>query len=311
MHALLLSLLVAPQLYKAEAGPLAIASAQIELKAPHRTRPIQARATYPKQPGKRPLIVFSHGFRGAKDNYRRLVDHWASHGYVVIQPNHTDSAQYLSREEIRTMFDTQGGRSFSNWAERPADVSFLISNLDGIERQVPDLKSRIDRKVIGIGGHSFGAHTTQLLSGATTTTGRSFKEKRAKAFTMISPQGVGSIFGRDSWKSLDAPCLFITGSKDVSITPTTPEQRRQPFDLAKPGDKYLLWIEGATHGFGGISGSRFATSGAPNKQHLAYVLSTTTAFWDGYLKSDKAALGFLIPNEIEKASNKEATLALK
>nr|WP_237566649.1 hypothetical protein [Paenibacillus sp. EZ-K15] len=38
-----------------------------------------------------PIIVFSHGFGWSLDGYGPLVDYWAAHGCVVIQPTHVDS----------------------------------------------------------------------------------------------------------------------------------------------------------------------------------------------------------------------------
>ena len=47
-----------------------------------RDKDLHLRITYPAENGRYPLIVFSHGASGSKDNYQPLVKHWVSHGYV-------------------------------------------------------------------------------------------------------------------------------------------------------------------------------------------------------------------------------------
>ena len=112
--------------------------------------------------------------------------------------------------------------------------------------------------------------------------------------------------------SVRTPTMTITGSNDVAITNTPPEQRKDSYTYASPGDKFLLWIEGAHHNFGGISGAgRFPTSGPPNKDHVAYVQSTTLAFWDAYLKGSAEAKRYLKANEIKQVSHGVATLEMK
>jgi hypothetical protein len=65
----------------------------------------------------------------SKDNYQPLVTHWASHGYVVIQPTHSDSRSLGTKigDALR----------FQDWQSRPADVSFVLDSLDELEKQVP------------------------------------------------------------------------------------------------------------------------------------------------------------------------------
>ena len=40
----------------------------------------------PAAPGRRPLIVFAHGFDVGPGIYAALLDAWAAHGYVVAAP---------------------------------------------------------------------------------------------------------------------------------------------------------------------------------------------------------------------------------
>lgn len=285
--------------YEAYLGGMTPESVHVSLSR-QGDRPLELRVTYPKEQGKFPLIIFSHGFRGSMDSYDPLIKTWVSHGYVCIQPNHADSFQYF-KGNLRGAFQVGAG-SFSNWSQRPQEMSMIIDRLGEIEKQVPGLVERIDATKIGMGGHSFGAHTSSLLAGARPRTGQSFKEKRALAFLLISPQGQGNGFSADAWSDMTGPVLEITGSEDVSIVPTTPQLRRMPFDRSPAGDKYLLWIEGAHHGMGGISGRWFPTAGDANPVFLKTVEMTTLAYWNGYLKGRAEGKQFLLSDQVNSIS---------
>ncbi len=299
MLQILTSLLLVQDNYAPILGPLTPISAHTSL-ARIGDRPLELRVTYPKQPGKYPLIVYSHGFRGSMDTYDPLIKTWVSHGYVCIQPNHADSFQYF-KGKLREAFKADAS-SFKNYAQRPEEMSMVLDRLKEIESKVPGLSARIDPSKVGMGGHSFGSHTSSLLAGAKLRDGRSFKESRAKAILLISPQGEGSGFSSGAWDDMNGPILEITGSEDTSIVPTTPQIRRMPFDRSPAGDKYLLWIEGAHHGMGGVSGRWFPTAGYADATQLKTVETTTLEFWNAYLKSDPTSKKFLISDQVKALS---------
>ena len=64
----------------------------VTLAFPDLDKQLPLRIGYPAEEGRYPLIVFSHGGRLSKDDYADITDHWVSHGYIVIQPTHMDSA---------------------------------------------------------------------------------------------------------------------------------------------------------------------------------------------------------------------------
>jgi predicted dienelactone hydrolase len=174
----------------------------------------------------------------------------------------------------------------------------------------------MDKQTIGVGGHSFGAHTAQLVAGTTTMSlsgvRSSHTDQRPKAFVLISPQGKGPMLDEESWKTMARPAIVITGSNDWGRNGQAVEWRLHPFKYAPPQDKYLLFIEGAHHGFGGITGSvSYRNAGREDPHHLAYVKSTTTAFWDAYLKDDAKARSFLRSDRIADVSEGEARLTVR
>jgi predicted dienelactone hydrolase len=264
------------------------------LHDPARNKDLPIRVTWPTSKGTYPVIVFSHGFRGSKDNMDPLVKPWAEHGYVVIQPTHEDSISLMPLGERRNALQTRGPNGFATWRSRIEDDKFILDSLAKLEEKIPELKGKLDAKTVGVGGHSFGAHTADTLAGMTLAR-RSFADRRPKAFLLISPQGKGAAQGDDAWKECTRPMMIVSGTEDKTPiddprTTSDPTRRQDPYRLSPPGDKYLVWIDGATHNFGGITGS-FAWSGAgkPNAQHVKWVQQTSLAFWDAYLKGKKKA----------------------
>ena len=255
-----------------------------------RLKTFDVRVTYPKGDALAPVVVFSHGLYGSKDGYQPLARFWASHGYVVIQPTHPDSLREGFKERAEAM---------RAWDERPKQISAVIDALGTIEEKTG---GKLDRERIGVGGHSFGAHTSMLIGGAVVFPGRlSFRDPRVKCTLLISPQGVGGILRPDSWKDYAVPALVITGSEDRSqITEATPESRLDPFKLGPDGKMQLVWIEGAHHGFGGISGSRFPGAGPTDKGQVWVVQQASLAFFDAFVKGDEAAAKWLKDGELGK-----------
>jgi hypothetical protein len=111
--------------------------------------------------------------------------------------------------------------------------------------------------------------------------------------------------------------LVITGSKDVAaIGSETPASRREPFEKAKPGDKYLVFIEGATHSsYQGRGPAARLDREQPTDAELEMITSVTAsatlAFLDLYLKDDAAARAYLGSEALVAFSGKKATLERK
>ncbi len=265
---------------------------EVEAVETLRLETFDVRVTYPKGDAPAPVVVFSHGLYGSKDGYQPLARFWASHGYVVIQPTHPDSLREGAQAE-----------AVRAWDERPKQVSLVIDGLATIEEKT---KRKLDREKIGAGGHSFGAHTSMLVGGAVAYPGlfgkgRSFRDPRVKCTLLLSPQGVGGLFREDSWKDYAVPALVVTGSLDTSpINDTKPENRLDPFRLGPEGRMHLVWIEGAHHGFGGISGARFSGAGPPDEGQVWVVQQASLAFFDAFVKGDEAAAKWLKDGELSK-----------
>jgi predicted dienelactone hydrolase len=185
-----------------------------------------------------PLLVWTPGFGGTNRSYQGYSSYWASMGYVVIRVSHGDKG-------------SMDAQTASDWRSRVRDVTFVLDSLDTLEQRFPELKGKIDRNKIAVGGHSYGAFTAMLLGGLHTFPGdASYADPRVKEVVAISPPGPTERLGitKDSYTTLNVPALFITGSEDNGVTETeTPDWRRDAFRLAPAGEKYLIVIEGARH----------------------------------------------------------------
>lgn len=307
--------------YRSRSGVMPTTSVSVTLKDEARNKVVPTRITMPRADGKFPVIIWSHGAFGSKDSYEPLVQFWAERGYIIIQPTHSDSLSLMPIDERQKVIQalTRGAfprDAFRDWRERPRDISFVIDSLKLLCKLVPELEVIMDSSRIGVGGHSFGAITTQLVAGATARLPNgerlSLADERPMAFIAISPSSAGGLFGifdGRSFEGMKRPMLLITGSNDFAIGGKVAEWRKGAFELMCGGDKYLLWIEGAYHDFGGISGIPRAARkwfmpkfmGGEDERHLEIVRSATLSFWDAYLKADANATEFILTKAIEQA----------
>ncbi|MCX7826402.1 MAG: hypothetical protein N2689_12715, partial [Verrucomicrobiae bacterium] len=162
-------------------------------------------------------------------------------------------------------------------------------------------------KRIGVGGHSFGANTAQLIGGAKVRLPggeKSFADARVRAVMLLSGQGPGEMLTEESWENFTRPLFVMTGSKDGPTRTGQPaEWRKKPYELSPPGDKYLVWVEGLDHGYGGITGVRFNPKNQDNADHVRWTKMATLAFWDASLKQNKEARAYLESGKLSAISS--------
>jgi hypothetical protein len=95
----------------------------------------------------------------------------------------------------------------------------------------------------------------------------------------------------------------MTGSRDGPTRTGQPaEWRKKPYELSPPGEKYLVWVEGLDHGYGGITGVNFNPRNKPNPDHVAWTKIVTLAFWDAYLKQSREARAYLASGKLDAFS---------
>jgi hypothetical protein len=101
--------------------------------------------------------------------------------------------------------------------------------------------------------------------------------------------------------------FVITGSNDPSRrTGHDPQWRTEPFQFAPPGNKYLAFIPGLDGSYGNLFGQD------PQPTDISRcVQSATLAFWDAYLKGNRAAITDLKSNQLPAFSKETARIEHK
>ncbi|ARN74603.1 alpha/beta hydrolase family protein [Oceanicoccus sagamiensis] len=282
------------QLYKAEPGPYAVVRKNDIVLAVSDDKSMDLSVSYPEGEEQFPLLLFSHGNWSDKDKYNKVIDHWVSHGYIVVAPNHLDccSAMHGIINSVRY-------GQFGLIDERMKDFNYLLDNLDAVENTVTGLAGRIDRDRIAATGHSFGAFTAQQFGGAATFNPDTedyvyYPDQRIKAVVAISPPGpMFDVINENSWKKFQRPMLLSTGTWD-SNAQFWPDWRlhKMSFDTAIEGNNYALITQGADHYLGNLI-CRPEREQAPQHDALMMLNSTSTAFLDAYVKDSAKALAFI------------------
>ncbi len=95
--------------------------------------------------GPLPVAIFSHGHQGYAENSGFLMEHLASHGWLVLAPDHTGN----------TTFDG-GERETSIYWQRPLDLAAVLDDAASI--------APVTDEVVAI-GHSFGGYTMHAVAG--------------------------------------------------------------------------------------------------------------------------------------------------
>ena len=262
--------------------PSSMLTAEFTLHDNSRNRDIPIKLYYPKQiAGSLPLIIFSPGFGGNRDGFEYLGAGWSDAGYFVIVPTHigSDNAA-LAQLGLRAANDPAATLQMQQ--DRALDVRFIASSLKNIEKQVPQAHGHLDKKRIGVAGHSMGAGTALLLAGATASSADgktfSFRDDRARAVIAISPQGTGAEgFTDNSWDHIGIPALTMSGTRDRGIAGQPPAWRTQAYQHMPAGNKYQVIVNAAEH-----------LSFATGQRFHGCIVQTTSAFWDKYLKGRSA-----------------------
>jgi len=264
-----------------------------------RQREIPLRVYLPAEKSRAPVLLFSHGLGGSREGNAYLGEHWAKRGYLALFLQHvgSDTSIWQRRSTESGAPPLLEAMGFKNFLLRVGDVTAVLDQLEqwNILTGHP-LAGRLDLKRIGMSGHSYGAITTQAVSGqAFPEVGQEYTDKRIKAAIMFSPSSPHR--GGDPYqqfKNVKIPWLLVTGTRDFS--PFTLKQdtaiRLAVYPALPPWGKYELVLFNAEH-------SAFTDRALPgdreprNPNHHRAILAVSTAFWDAWLRGDPRARTWL------------------
>jgi predicted dienelactone hydrolase len=305
--------------YKLADGAHAVTEVpDIVLHDAKRNKDLHVRIFYPNEPGPYPVIVFSHGAGGSQSCCEALTRHWATYGYVMLQPTHDDSTvqrRNAGEEDINFLIAVRDAlKKPALWQSRPQDISFVLDSLPVLQKRIPALAGKIDAEHIGVGGHSMGAFTADAIAGALVDLpnhpATNFTDSRVRAVLLLSPQGPGEFGLTDhSWDHVTLPLLSMTGSLDLGAGNQGPDWKKIPFERSQPGAKYHVFIEGANH----MSFIRAKTvlpgRATEGDSILGFTNAASLAFWDAYLKADPAAKIYLQSDALPEFSHSVVKLS--
>lgn len=178
-----------------------------------------------------PLVAFSHGNNGIRFQSLFLGERLASHGFVVVAPDHAGNTA------IDLIF---GGPPFEA-RDRPLDISLVITRMLQRNADPTDLFfETLDGSRIGVMGHSFGGFTTMAVASGFQDVP---PDPRVRVLVPISPAVRGLSDGQLG--SIALPELVLGGTSDVTV-PLVPSNVRA-FELPVGRPRYRVDVLDAGH----------------------------------------------------------------
>jgi predicted dienelactone hydrolase len=287
--------------------PLKLSSAPLEapqnltVQDAQRDRHLPIRIYLPATKLAAPVVLFSHGLGGSCQNNPYLGKHWSARGYVVVFVQHpgSDESVWRGQRPAQIPMAMKQAANLENFMLRVADIPAVLDQLTRWNAdEAHALRGRFDLTRVGMSGHSFGAVTTQAVSGQSLPVGGPrFTDPRIKAAVAMSPSIPAMGNAAQAFSSVKIPWLLMTGTKDVvrlggiSLGGDA-ESRLGVYPALPPGDKYELVLKDGEHGaFGDRALPGEGRQQNPN--HHRVILALSTAFWDAFVKGDAEAKAWL------------------
>lgn len=160
--------------------------------------------------GKHPIVVWGNGTHAAPAHYRDLLEHWASHGFVVVAAMAPNAGRGVEMRSCLNLILDENVKNDSVFAHK------LIA----------------DR--IGVAGHSQGGGGALMLG----------RDARITTTIAIQPYILGERHNPTASANQNGPVLLLSGAED---TAARPETHQQPvFEQANVPVTWLT-LRGASH----------------------------------------------------------------
>lgn len=290
-----------------------------------------------------PILLMTHGFGATRANYAYLAEHWASHGFVVVAPEHAGSD--LTYRQVFLEGELNDILSPMEYLSRALDLTYTLDYLEELAEQNDAWAARLNLEQVGVFGNSLGGTTALAVAGATidddwllaecTDNSASLNlayvlqcpakhlppvnydltDPRIKAVIAAYPM-THFLYGPEGISTIGIPTLIYSGSNDI-IAPAIPEQIH-PFiwlnSSVNRGDTYLALVQGGTH---------FTTSDdayiegfpqflRPPSTEIGrdYLNALSVTFFKRYLENDTDTAPLLSPDYAQTLSQEAMPLYL-
>lgn len=183
-----------------------------------------------------PLVLFSHGNGGIRAQSFSYTNHLASHGYVVVAPDHQGNTIFDLVDDP----DLQGS-GFASIFDRPQDLTLLLDLVaDGKLTDDGAIEATVDLRRVGVTGHSFGGLTSLLIANPESE----FFDPRVDAVVPVTPatQILGLVAAPIA--QLAVPVLYVGATTDQTLS-----YQAETLDAyaANTVDKAVAGVIGAGH----------------------------------------------------------------
>jgi predicted dienelactone hydrolase len=224
------------------------------------------------QPGKQPVILFSHGFHGCATQSRFLMEAFASAGYIVFAPNHRDAvchggkAHWFSKAKVALRKPELWNDT--SYRDRADDIRRLIDAIRADER----FRARVDWSRLGLAGHSLGGYTVLGLCGAWP----GWKLPGVRAVLALSPYSQPFVLHK-TLEGLSVPVMYQGGTWDYGATP---QMNKSALSYEQsPAPKYYVEFKKAGH---------FAWTSIGRTSFRGDIIAYSLAFMNHYVKGEPA-----------------------
>lgn len=225
----------------------------------------------PSEHGAFPLIIYLPGLgesAGAGILWRNT---WAEAGYAVlaVQPSTLGESVWASSQARSGDFRGLAKEHFAQPAleARLKMVDYVIGEAKRRANTGVAPYAALDMTRMAIIGFDLGAQTASAIAGEKSKIAYTRPSGwNVRAAIILSPYAdlVAGLL-EQRYAEISVPVLSITGTEDAdpSGVVTSPSVRRAPWQYMPPGDKYLLLLEGGTHGL--LAGSGMVDKNSPKE----------------------------------------------
>ena len=216
-----------------------------------------------------PLALISPGAGGTEKGMAYLGEALSHDGWRTIVLGHEESGPQALRSDMRRAGMLRGLKDLV------ADPMAYRGRFMDIDAAIEWSEQRCHAPFKALLGHSMGARTVMLEAGAQNKLGIHGNDP-FDAYVAMSPPPPDEVFPPDAERTVTAPMLLLTGTRDFTVDRQGYEERTRAFDALRSTCAWNAVIDGATH-------LNFAGLGFSGKTESA-TIALGTRFLDALLQ---------------------------